>query len=152
MKLPEDLIEHRLANWPVARLATVGARGEPHQVPIVFVHLRGALWSPVDGKPKSGNDLVRVRNARERPAVSLLLDEYTEDWERLWWLRVDASAQVLESEVPAQEARFVAALEALGAKYPQYAEVPMTKGRATLLAFRIERVRSWCAGSAAARV
>ncbi len=83
MELSPDAIRDRLDRWPVARLATIGAGGRPHQVPIVFARVGECMWSPVDGKPKSGKGLVRVRNLRAHPNVSLLLDEYTNDWTRL---------------------------------------------------------------------
>ena len=67
---------------------------------IVFVRVGECLWSPVDGKPKAGSELARVRNIRERPEVGLLLDEYTEDWKRLWWIRIDANARVVRPEAP----------------------------------------------------
>lgn len=54
VRLPEAEIERLLATWPVARLATVGPDGRPHLVPIVFARHAGALWSPIDGKPKAG--------------------------------------------------------------------------------------------------
>jgi PPOX class probable F420-dependent enzyme len=97
VKLSQDAIESRLAHWPVAGLATVGADGRPHQVPIVFARTGECLWSPVDGKPKSGHELARVRNVKARPDVSLLLDEYSDDWTRLWWIRIDATARVVHS-------------------------------------------------------
>ncbi len=140
MELSEEAIRDRLDHWPVARLATVGA-DHPNQVPIVFARLGDEFWSPVDGKPKSGRELARVKNVRERPHVSLLLDEYTPDWSRLWWIRVDATARVVGADDP----RFADAVAALQAKYPQYAEVPVTGEPPTLLAFRTRRIRSWSA-------
>ena len=141
MKLSQDAIESRLAHWPVARLATVGADGRPHQVPIVFARTGECLWSPVDGKPKSGRELARVRNVQEHPDVSLLLDEYNDDWTRLWWIRIDATARVVH-----QGPDILAALDALQAKYPQYQETPILQDPPTLLAFAPTRIRSWCAG------
>ena len=141
MKLSQDAIQSRLTRWPVARLATVGADGRPTVVPIVFAHARGCLWSPVDGKPKSGRELARVRNVRERPDVSLLLDEYSDDWMRLWWIRIDATARIVR-----EGSDVVAALDALRAKYPQYQQTPILQDPPTLLAFAPTRFRSWCAG------
>ena len=53
MELPPNAIEAILERWPVAALSTSGDRG-PHAVPIVFARAAGALWSPIDGKPKRG--------------------------------------------------------------------------------------------------
>ena len=66
-----------LPDWAVksdvARLATVDA-ARPHVVPVVFCELDGALYIPVDGKPKSGARLKRLRNIERNPAVALLVD------------------------------------------------------------------------------
>ena len=147
MKLSQEAIRDRLDRWPVARLATTGASGRPHQVPIVFVRLGECLWSPVDGKPKTGTELVRVRNIRERPDVSLLLDEYTDDWRRLWWIRIDSNGRVVQPQALPADPSFLAAQEALREKYPQYEDVPLMQGPPTMLAFDLAHIRSWCAGS-----
>jgi len=145
VKLSEDTIEKRLRDWPVARLATLGPDGSPFQVPIVFARVGDCLWSPVDGKAKSGGELARVRNLRARPRVSVLLDEYDADWRRLWWISLEARGEVVQPEAPEGDARFQAALEALRGKYPQYAEVPLVSEPPTLLALRWQRAVSWCA-------
>lgn len=142
VEIPPEAIERLLDSWPVARLATGGAAG-PHLVPVVFARAGGRLWSPVDGKPKRGGELARLRNARRDPRVSLLLDHYDEDWTRLWWIRVDGAAQVLGA------AGAEAAVAALRAKYPQYGEVPLFAGSPTLLSIEPLRVSGWCAAAAA---
>ena len=146
MQLPPDVIEARLDRWPVARLASVADDGRPHQVPIVFARAGGRLWSPVDGKPKRGGELARVRHLRARPAASLLLDEYGPDWSALWWIRIDVRAEVVDaSRRDEGDAEVAAALDALAAKYPQYAEVPVLRADRTLIAFAPERTTSWAA-------
>ncbi len=117
----------------VARLATTdGSR--PHVVPVVFCELDGAIYIPIDGKPKSGRRLRRLANIAANPAVALLVDDYFEDWSRLRWTRIDGDAEVVASG-----AEVVAALRA---KYPQYRqfEVGTTAIRVT-----IRRLRSWSA-------
>jgi PPOX class probable F420-dependent enzyme len=150
VELSPEVIRDRLDRWPVARLATTGASGGPHLVPIVFVRVGECLWSPVDGKPKAGSELARVRNIRERPEVSLLLDEYTDDWKRLWWVRIDASGRVVQLQAGQEDASFMAAQEALREKYPQYEYVPLVLSPPTMLAFDLLHIRSWCASSSTA--
>ncbi len=140
-------MEDRLEHWPVARLATVGDDAQPHTVPIVFARVDGVVWSPVDGKPKAGGSLVRVRNAALRPRASLLLDSYESDWTRLWWIRVDGILEVVQPADPERDPRTAPVLAALRRKYPQYAEVPVLRDPPTLLALRPARVRCWCAHS-----
>ena len=146
MRLPDAAIEHLLDTWPVARLATLTPEGRPHQVPIVFARVQGLLWSPIDGKPKQQGELARVRHLRASSAASLLLDEYAQDWSRLWWLRVDATARVLEPANPDADPAAAAAVAALRAKYPQYARVAVLREPAILLELRPLRIASWCAG------
>jgi PPOX class probable F420-dependent enzyme len=149
MELPESAVESILERWPVASLATLGAKGRPHVVPIVFARVGGEIWSPIDGKPKAGGELVRIRNVRRDARISLLLEHYEEDWTRLWWLRADGEAEVVTLAESRSDPKVQAALSALRRKYPQYEEVPLIGPSATLLRMRIESFRSWCASASA---
>jgi PPOX class probable F420-dependent enzyme len=149
MELPVHVAEALLGRWPVARLATLTPQGRPHLVPVVFARSGGDLWIPIDAKPKAGGELARVRNVRERPDATLLLDEYDPDWRRLWWLRVDARAAVIAERDPKSDFDLARVAEALRAKYRQYDELPLFRGEPLLLRLAVDRVRSWCAGPAA---
>ena len=146
MELAAEVIGSLLDRWPVARLATRCPDGRPHLVPIVFARVGEVVWSPVDGKPKrgEGGELARVRNLESHPAAALLLDDYTEDWRLLWWLRIDAVAQVVRARTP-DAPQIAAAVQALRAKYSQYADTPVTGATPTLLKFETRAMRSWCA-------
>lgn len=145
MRLTEERIQNLLDRWPVARLATLRPDGSPHQVPIVFARSGERLVSPVDGKPKTGGELARVPQIERSPAVSLLLDEYAEDWSRLWWIQIDAVGRIVRGVGPAEEEL----VQALEAKYPQYGAVPVLREPATLLVFEVRQIRSWCASDTA---
>jgi PPOX class probable F420-dependent enzyme len=103
----------------VARLATVDENAQPHLVPVCFELVEDRIVSVVDAKPKSTRELRRLANIRAHPRVSLLVDEYDDDWTRLWWVRADGAARVVESGADSE-----AAVAALTAKYPQYEEQP----------------------------
>jgi PPOX class probable F420-dependent enzyme len=152
MRLPTATLEKLLDTWPVARLATLTPEGRPHQVPIVFARVNGHLWSPIDAKPKAPVELARVRHLRANPAASLLLDDYGEDWSRLWWLRVDATARVIEPAALAADPEAAAAVAALRAKYPQYRSLAVLRDPPVLLALAPLRILSWCAGQDAVPV
>lgn len=147
MELPTEITEGLMVHWPVARLASRTPEGRPHQIPVVYARHAGHLWSPIDHKPKHAGELARERNIRAHPGVSLLLDHYVADWERLWWIRVDGQAAVVE-ESPGDLAFPLAAL-ALQAKYPQYERLALFHGRPRLLRIVVQAVRSWSAGPAA---
>ena len=87
-----------------------------------------------------------MRHLRANPAASLLLDDYAEDWSRLWWLRVDATARVVEPATLDADTDVAAAVAALRAKYPQYARVAVLRDPPVLLELRPLRIESWCAG------
>lgn len=101
-----------------AILATVGPDGQPRLVPICFVvDADGAIWSPLDEKPKSIDDarsLARVRDVLARDEVALLVQRWSEDWSELAWLRLAGTASLMETP-PA------AIVTALRVRYPQYA-------------------------------
>jgi PPOX class probable F420-dependent enzyme len=122
---------------PVARLATVGADGAPHIVPITFALVGETIVTAVDGKPKRGTPLRRFDNVAANPRVSVLVDAYDEDWTRLWWARADGHASVLPAG-----AELEAALAALRARYTQYATVAVT-GPAMSIA--VDRWSGWSA-------
>jgi PPOX class probable F420-dependent enzyme len=103
----------------VARLATVDENDQPHLVPVCFELVEDRIVSVVDAKPKSTPELRRLANIRAHPRVSMLVDEYDDDWTRLWWVRADGAARVVESGADSE-----AAVAALTAKYPQYQKQP----------------------------
>ena len=126
----------RFASARVARLATAGADGRPHLVPIVFALADETVYSVVDDKPKRTTDLQRLRNVRCNPAASILVDHYDDaDWSALWWVRADGSARVLDRAEP----EAVAAIELLAARYPQQRSI------GAVLALDVERWAQWSA-------
>ena len=132
-----------LATWPVGRLAMVAADGGgPWVTPVVFAPAGGAVWTPIDGKRKSGGPLARLANASADPRAALLLDEYSDDWSRLWWVRIDGRVRVHRIG-PEPGGTVAEAVAALRAKYPQYREVPLFSGAATLLELTMDRTRGW---------
>jgi PPOX class probable F420-dependent enzyme len=127
----------RFGDARVARLATVRGDGAPHVVPVTFAIDADLVWFAVDDKPKTTRRLARLRNIEREPRVALLVDEYDDDWRRLWWVRADGDARVTEQ---ARDVERAAAL--LGAKYPESARRP-PRGPAVVVVVR--RWSSWSA-------
>ena len=132
-----------------AILATTSATGRSRLVPICFVvgedglDGRLRLHSALDDKPKASSDprvLARVRDLLARPDASLLVDRWSEDWDRLGWLRLDVRGAILEPRTSAGDERSGAIL-ALRAKYPQYAAHRLEER--PILRFTVERVVAW---------
>jgi PPOX class probable F420-dependent enzyme len=133
-------MRRRVAEARVGRLATVSSLGRPHVVPCCFVLSGAVLYSAIDAKPKSTLRPQRIRNLQATSSAALLVDHYTEDWQALWWIRVDGSGRVLEvpsRDLPGERDR---ALELLVAKYHQYAvEAPP----GPVMAIDITRWQAW---------
>ena len=108
-----------MAEARVARLATADAAGRPHVVPVTFAVDGDTVYTAVDHKPKRTTALKRLDNIRARPDVSLLVDHYDEDWDRLWWVRLDGRARVVD-DGPEHDR----GVELLVAKYTQYRARP----------------------------
>jgi PPOX class probable F420-dependent enzyme len=126
----------------VARLATVDEQGRPHLVPICFALEGDVVYSAVDEKPKRSRALKRLENIRAHPGVAMLIDHYEEDWSRLWWVRLDGTARIVESGL-----EYERALTLLVEKYDQYRAEPP---RGPVIAIRVERRRAWSARAQAA--
>ncbi len=127
----------RLSAARVARLATTDPDGRPHLVPIVFALEGNTLYSAVDRKPKRSSKLQRIENARARPDVTILVDHYEDDWDRLWWIRLRGLARVLDDGDERDQA-----LALLQEKYPQYRTEPPD---GPVLAVDVTEVREWTA-------
>jgi PPOX class probable F420-dependent enzyme len=135
--LDEQTCRERFAAARVARLATAGADGRPHVVPVTFDSDGSTVVTAVDHKPKRTWDLRRLRNIAQNPAVAFLVDAYDEDWRALWWVRADARACVVT-----EGAEHEAAVARLVARYPQYADVPP---RGPVVIAEVERWSGWSA-------
>ena len=78
----------------VARLATVDSECKPHLIPVVFVFDNDCYFIPIDEKTKQPKpeNLKRVKNIQQNPNVALLIDEYNEDWTRLYFIIIQGKA------------------------------------------------------------
>ena len=106
-----------LTRAPVGHLATASATGAPHVIPVCFAFDGQVIYSVLDQKPKSAPliRLRRVRNIQANPQVSLVVDHYEDDWQRLGYLLVTGRAEVL-----LDGGERVGAIRLLREKYHQY--------------------------------
>jgi PPOX class probable F420-dependent enzyme len=127
----------RLAAARVAYLATASAAGVPHVVPIVLALDGERIVTAIDGKPKGPGRPRRLANIAENPRVAVLADRYDDaDWSRLWWVRADGRARIVE-QGPERER----GLAALRARYVQYRGDVALDG--ALVVIEIDVVRGW---------
>lgn len=129
----------RVGQARIARLATTNAAGRPHIVPVVFALVDDErIVTAVDHKPKSTQRLKRLDNIARNPEVSLLADHYDEDWSRLWWVRIDGTAQIAAE--PSEREK---AIDHLAGKYPQYME---HRPDGPVIEIAVESITSWWPG------
>jgi PPOX class probable F420-dependent enzyme len=130
-------VRQRLAEAAVARLATVRPDGKPHIVPITFAVEGDTIYFAVDAKPKRTTHLERLKNIAANPHVSVLFDQYADDWAKLWWVRVDGTARVVTD---ADQAR--RGVDLLVDRYPQYRHA---RPEGPVVAITIDRATGWSA-------
>jgi PPOX class probable F420-dependent enzyme len=99
----------------------------------------GTVVTAVDHKPKSTTRLRRLDDIARDGRVSLLADEYDDDWSGLWWARAEGVAHVVEPPAPAH----AAAVQALAQRYGQYRDRPPV-GPAIVV--RVTRWSGWYHG------
>jgi PPOX class probable F420-dependent enzyme len=127
-----------LSRTRVARLATADQNGQPHVIPIVFATDGSRLFTPLDEKPKRLplSKLKRVRNLSANPKLSIIVDEYDEDWSRLGWVLVAGTGEIVNTgDLHTAGARL------LRQKYPQYAT--MSFENRPLIVVTPNRITSW---------
>ena len=80
----------------IAHLATADRFGQPHVVPICFAFDSKYFYSPIDEKPKRSapTNLKRLRNIRDNPQASLVIDYYEEDWSKLAYVLITGTARI----------------------------------------------------------
>jgi len=129
----------------LAHLATADAGGGPHVIPVCFALADQCMYIAIDEKPKKSGDarqLRRLRNIAENPRVAIVADVYDDDdWSRLGFVRLRASARILEAAPGPDGAEHARALGLLRKKYPQYREMRLEER--PVIAADITSVTTW---------
>ena len=110
-----------VVNRRIAHLATASLSARPVVVPVCYAFDGENIYSALDEKPKSTDvrSLERVRNIETNPQVSLVIDEYSEDWSKLVYVLISGVAEILE---PGQN-EHSRAVSLLREKYTQYSSM-----------------------------
>lgn len=123
-------------------LSTASAEGDPHLQPVVFQVVGDSVYIAIDEKPKTTLRLRRLTNIESNPRFALLIDNYDDSWDRLWWILLRGPATVLwPSTWDVEEAE--GAIAALRAKYSQYESMGLEER--PLLKLTPDRVTRWSA-------
>lgn len=128
-----------LARQRAGRLASSGADGMPHVIPVCYACDGARLFIALDAKPKrvAPERLKRVRNILANPQAALVVDRYSDDWATLAYLLVQGRAELLSPAEPAH----APAIELLRARYPQYLAMPIEQH--PLIAISPLRIIAW---------
>jgi PPOX class probable F420-dependent enzyme len=135
VRLSEGDARARLSAVRVATLATIGDDVNPHLVPITFAVEGDMIYSAVDHKPKTTQKLRRLRNIAQNPRVALLANHYSDDWQELWWVRVDGRASVTTRVEEVQHP-----IDLLVRRYEQYGE---HRPDGPIITIRADRWTGW---------
>ena len=124
----------------VAHLATADANGNPHVIPVCYAFDNTHFYTPLDEKPKrvAGNQLRRVRNIEVRPTVSLVIDQYDDDWSQLGYVLIHGQANFI---FPEDTATHTHLLTLLRERYVQYRSMALEQH--AIIAITPTQVLSW---------
>jgi PPOX class probable F420-dependent enzyme len=112
----------------VARLATVDTECKPHLIPVVFVFDNDCYFIPIDAKTKRSKPekLKRAKNIQQNSNVALLIDEYNENWRKLYFIMIQGKASIIGGKKLEQQNELLLLEKAhklLSDKYLQYQEI-----------------------------
>ena len=81
----------------VARLATVDSEHKPHLIPVVFAFDNDSYFIPIDEKTKRSKPekLKRTKNIQQNSDVALLIEEYNDDWTKLYFVMIQGTASII---------------------------------------------------------
>ena len=115
----------------VGHLGLLDEDGHPRVQPITFARIEDTLVSAIDDKPKQRVP-ARLARLQRDPRASVTIDRYDDDWTKLAWVQVLATATITDVHPPA--------LEALQRRYPVYRDMPPP---GPLIVFSPLRVLCW---------
>ncbi|HTO14120.1 MAG TPA: pyridoxamine 5'-phosphate oxidase family protein [Candidatus Binatia bacterium] len=117
----------------VCRVATSGATGMPHVVPVCHV------WSGGKVIFGSGHRGRKVKNLAENPRVTIVVDAYSDAWSTLRGVMIQGRAEVF-----ARGPRFRRGRDLLYRKYPHYSrDAALSPSDSVIIEVTPTRVFSW---------
>lgn len=126
-------VSRLIARERVCRVATAGADGKPHLVPVCHVLAGDKIYFG------SGNDARKVANLRDNAHIALTVDLYSDDWSHLKGVMVLGTAALI-----ARGPRFKKARARLYEKFPQYPdEAALATSDSVIVEVTPTRVFTW---------
>jgi len=136
-KRPPTRLTGKLAEfvqWErVCRVATTGAAGIPHVVPVCHALSGGKLLIA------SGDNARKVKNIAENARVTVVVDAYSDTWSTLRGVMIQGRARLIE-----RGPRFRRGRDLLYRKYPQYPrQAALSPSDSVIIEVTPTRVFSW---------
>ena len=116
----------------VCRVATAGAGGMPHVVPVCHVFLRDRLYF---GSARDGR---KVLNLGDNTNLAAVIDVYTDAWSQLRGVMLQGPARII-----ARGPEFRRIRKALYAKYAQYSREAALGSDSVIVELTPRRVFTW---------
>jgi len=116
----------------VGRVATASSKGELHVVPVCYVLDDGNICFATDYGAK------KVRNLKENRRISIIIDQYFEDWSKLKGILIQGEAELIERGL-----EFAKIRDLLHKKYPQYMDMPIKEEEFLIVKIKPSRVSRW---------
>ncbi|NIT14279.1 MAG: TIGR03668 family PPOX class F420-dependent oxidoreductase [Candidatus Dadabacteria bacterium] len=137
--LDSDVIRY-ISKKRLAHFATCDIKGNPTVLPICFVYYNDNVYTPLDNKPKktSPSNLKRVKNIIENPSVSVVIDEYNDDWDRLSFVIIQGTASLID-----HGAEYEDALDQLCEKYVQYTKMKLKDLGLPVIKIVSDKIITW---------
>ena len=130
----------RVCRYRIPRVDFLPSKGLAISPPLIVAQfpMSCRCASRVDEKPKrsGGTTLKRLRNITENPAVTVVVDRYDENWEKLGWVMLRGCAEILTQGSEHDDAQAL-----LRSRYPQLQSMQIA--HLPVIAIRIERTISW---------
>ena len=126
-------VEEFVALERVCRVATSGAAGMPHAVPVCHV------WSGGKVIFGSGDTGRKMKNLAENPQVTVVVDVYSDVWSTLRGVMIQGRAKVVE-----RGPRFRRGRDLLYRKYPHYSrDAALSPSDSVIVEVTPTRVFTW---------
>jgi hypothetical protein len=117
---------------PVCRLATANADGTVHIVSLCPAVVDGAVYVDLQAAKHT------ARNLERSPRATVLFDEYSSDWSKLWGVQLRCRADFLEADGE----EWAKAWNAMTVRYPQF-DAPVAWRPRRIVRLTPERKLSW---------
>ena len=130
MESPRSAIEF-IRKQKVARVAT-SSKGGIHLVPICPVYDGRYVYFSTGAASK------KVKNLKRNKKISIVFDEYSDNWAKLKGISVQGEAEIIK-----KGEEFDLARKMLYEKFPQYKKMPIREGESVIVKIKPSHFICW---------